>query len=112
MCYPSHSERKVFRTGHPQRSFAATLWDRKKMKLLLIEDSRLQRTANGRALVKAGYDVIYAEDGEEGLLSARESMPDLILLDIMLPKVSGVDVLRALKGDALLKHIPVIVLSG
>ena|ERR1700730_10042783 len=82
------------------------------MKVLLIEDSKVQRIANGRALVKAGYDVIQAGDGEEGLRSARENIPDLILLDIMLPKVSGVDVLRALKGDALLKHIPVIVLSG
>jgi CheY-like chemotaxis protein len=82
------------------------------MKILLIEDSKFQRVANGRALVKAGYDVIHAGDGEEGLRSARENLPDLILLDMMLPKVSGVDVLRALKGDALLKHIPVIVLSG
>jgi CheY-like chemotaxis protein len=82
------------------------------MKILLIEDSRFQRMANGRALTKAGYDVVYAADGEEGLAAARENIPDLILLDMMLPKISGLDVLRALKGDALLKHIPVIVLSG
>jgi CheY-like chemotaxis protein len=56
--------------------------------------------------------VIHAGDGEEGLRSARENIPDLILLDMMLPKISGLDVLRALKGDALVKHIPVIVLSG
>src|SRR6202167_6822210 len=82
------------------------------MKILLIEDSKFQRVANGRALVRAGYDVIHAGDGEEGLRSARENIPDLILLDMMLPKISGLDVLRALKGDALVKHIPVIVLSG
>jgi CheY-like chemotaxis protein len=82
------------------------------MKILLIEDSKFQRVANGRALVKAGYEVVYAGDGEEGLRSARENVPDLVLLDMMLPKVSGVDVLRALKGDALVKHIPVVVLSG
>ena len=82
------------------------------MKILLIEDSRFQRMANGRALTRAGYDVVYAADGEEGLGAARENIPDLILLDMMLPKISGLDVLRALKGDALLKHIPVIVLSG
>ena len=82
------------------------------MKILLIEDSKFQRVANGRALVKAGYDVNHAADGEEGLRSARENIPDLILLDMMLPKVSGLDVLRALKGDILAKHIPVIVLSG
>jgi CheY-like chemotaxis protein len=82
------------------------------MKVLLIEDSKFLRVANGRALVKAGYDVIHAGDGEEGLRSAREDSPDLILLDMMLPKISGLDVLRALKADVLTKHIPVIVLSG
>jgi CheY-like chemotaxis protein len=83
-----------------------------KMKILLIEDSKFQRIANERALVKAGYSVIQAGDGEEGLRVARESIPDLIMLDMMLPKVSGLDVLRALKADVLVKHIPVIVLSG
>lgn len=82
------------------------------MKILLIEDSKFQRIANGRALVKAGYSVIHAGDGDEGLRIAREDMPDLILLDMMLPKLSGLDVLRALKADVLVKHIPVIVLSG
>ena len=82
------------------------------MKILLIEDSKFQRLANERALAKASYSVIQAGDGEEGLRVARENIPDLILLDIMLPKVSGLDVLRALKGDVLVKHIPVIVLSG
>src|SRR6202047_5621325 len=82
------------------------------MKILLVEDSKFQRVANGRALAMAGYSVIHAADGEEGLRVARESIPDLILLDMMLPKVSGLDVLRALKGDVLVKHIPVIVLSG
>ena len=82
------------------------------MKILLIEDSKFQRIANERALVKVGHSVIHAGDGEQGLRVARESIPDLIMLDIMLPKVSGLDVLRALKGDVLVKHIPVIVLSS
>jgi CheY-like chemotaxis protein len=82
------------------------------MNILLIEDSKFQRTANGRALIKAGYDVVYAADGDEGLGAARENPPDLILLDMMLPKMSGLDVLRALKADVLVKHIPVVVLSG
>jgi CheY-like chemotaxis protein len=82
------------------------------MKILLIEDSKFQRIANGRALAKAGYSVVHAGDGEEGLRAAREHAPDLILLDMMLPKLSGLDVLRTLKADPLVKHIPVIVLSG
>jgi DNA-binding response OmpR family regulator len=82
------------------------------MKILLIEDSKFQRIANERALIKAGYAVIHAGDGEDGLRSASENVPDLILLDMMLPKVSGLEVLRSLKTDVLVKHIPVIVLSG
>ena len=82
------------------------------MKVLLIEDSKFQRIANGRALTRAGYDIIYTMDGEEGLNAAHENMPDLILLDMMLPKISGLDVLRALQANVLLKHIPIVVLSG
>jgi CheY-like chemotaxis protein len=82
------------------------------MKILLIEDSKFQRIANERALLRARYSVIHAGDGDEGLRSARENNPDLILLDMMLPKLSGLDVLRALKGDIRLKHIPIMVLSG
>ncbi len=84
----------------------------KLMKILLIEDSKFQRIANQRALSKAGYEVIQAEDGEEGLRVARENIPDLILLDMMLPKISGLEVLRILKLEPLIKHIPVVVLTG
>ena len=62
--------------------------------------------------MKAGYQVLSAVDGEQGLRMARESIPDLILLDMLLPKVTGLDVLKALKGDARTANIPVIVLSG
>jgi CheY-like chemotaxis protein len=85
---------------------------RPKTKILLIEDSRFQRVANERSLLRAGYNVITAGDGEEGVRAALENSPDLVLLDMMLPKVSGLDVLRALKSDVLVKDIPVIVLSG
>ena len=47
------------------------------MKILLVEDSKFQRVANGQALVRAGYSVIHAADGEEGFRAARESIPDL-----------------------------------
>jgi DNA-binding response OmpR family regulator len=82
------------------------------MTILVIEDSKLLRVGNSRALVKAGYQVISAVDGEEGLRMAQEAVPDLILLDMMLPKVTGLDVLKALKGDVRTTNIPVIVLSG
>ncbi len=82
------------------------------MKILLIDDSRWVRFASERALIKAGYQVTSVSDGEEGLRVAREGHPDLILLDMMLPKVAGLDVLRTLKRDFRTRHIPVVVLSG
>jgi|SRR5579863_2543989 len=82
------------------------------MTILLVEDSKMLRIANARALVKAGYQVVSAGDGEEALRLAKAEPPDLILLDMMLPKITGLDVLRGLKNDARTKDVPVIVLSG
>ena len=82
------------------------------MKVLLVDDSKLQRLAIQRSLSKAGYAVIAASDGEEGLRAAREESPDLILLDMMLPKITGLDVLRLLKKGPQTEGIPVIVLTG
>lgn len=82
------------------------------MKILLIDDSRVLRMVHEKALTRAGFDVTCATDGEEGLRVARDQEPDLILLDLMLPKVGGQDVLRTLKCDVRTKHIPVIVISG
>jgi len=82
------------------------------MTILLVEDSKMLRIASSRALVRAGYQVITAVDGEEALRMAQESPPDLILLDMLLPKITGLDVLRRLKSDGRTKDIPVIVLSG
>jgi len=80
--------------------------------ILLVEDSRLLRFANEGTLRKAGYRVVSAEDGEEGLRKASLELPDLILLDMMLPKLGGPEVLQALKNDPATSHIPVVVLTG
>jgi CheY-like chemotaxis protein len=82
------------------------------MKILLLEDSKFLRIATERALARAGYAVSTAVDGEEALQFARERLPDLILLDMLLPKMSGPDVLKALKKDPATAEIPVVVLSG
>jgi len=82
------------------------------MKILIVDDSRFLRLANERALVKAGHVVITASDGEEGLRLAQERKPDLVVLDMMLPKLSGPDVLRALRKDADTAAIPVMVLTS
>jgi len=82
------------------------------MKILLAEDSKFLRLATERALARAGYEVWSAADGEEALRLAREKLPDLILLDMLLPKMSGPDVLAALQKDSLTKAIPVVVITG
>jgi CheY-like chemotaxis protein len=82
------------------------------MKILLVEDSKFLRISTERALSRAGYVVSTAVDGEEALKFARERLPDMILLDMLLPKMSGPDVLKALKKDPATTAIPVVVLSG
>jgi len=59
-----------------------------------------------------GYEVITASDGEEGLQRARESMPDVMLLDVMMPKINGLQVASTLKGDATTAGIPIVLLSA
>lgn len=82
------------------------------MKALVIDDSKFQRLAIQRALVRAGYDVATAGDGEDGLRAAGASHPDVIILDMLLPKISGIDVLRTLRREANTRTVPVIVLTG
>jgi CheY-like chemotaxis protein len=81
-------------------------------KILLVEDSKFLRLATERALARAGYEVCSAGDGDEALRMARVKLPDLILLDMLLPKMSGLDVLKALKKDASTRLIPVVVMTG
>ncbi len=82
------------------------------MRILLVEDSKVLRLATGRALTRAGYEMSFAGDGDEALLMADERHPDLILLDMMLPKMSGLEVLKALKKEPATEAIPVVVLTG
>jgi CheY-like chemotaxis protein len=82
------------------------------IKILLVEDSKFLRIATERALARAGYVVSCAEDGEQAIQMAQERLPDLILLDMLLPKTSGHDVLIALKKEIVTADIPVVVLTG
>ena len=81
-------------------------------KILLVEDSKFLRIATERALARAGYSVITGEDGEDALALAREEKPDLILLDMLLPKMTGPDVLKALKNAPATCEIPVVAFTG
>jgi DNA-binding response OmpR family regulator len=82
------------------------------MKILLVEDSKFLRVAMEGALTTAGYEVIYTDDGEQASRLAREHAPDLILLDVMLPKMSGPDVLKVLKKDLATAAIAVMMLTS
>lgn len=81
-------------------------------KILLVDDSKFLRLATERALARAGYDVSTATDGERALEMAREKKPDVILLDMLLPKMTGPDVLKALKKDPTTAGIAVVVFTG
>jgi DNA-binding response OmpR family regulator len=81
-------------------------------KILFVEDeSALQKTF-GEILKQEGYEMISALDGEIGLRLAKTKKPDLILLDLILPKIHGFEVLKKLKEDDETKGIPVIVLTN
>lgn len=82
------------------------------MKVLLVDDSKVQRWTIQKNLEKAGFRVTAASDGEQGLRLALKEAPEIILLDMLLPKLDGLAVLRSLKQRAETKNIPVIVLTG
>ena len=81
------------------------------LKVLVIDDNVQLQIALRKILSVAGYAVQLASDGEEGLRLALNKTPDIIVLDMLLPKLSGVEVLQALKQDPATKRIPVIALS-
>jgi len=80
--------------------------------ILVVEDSKFLKIANERILTKAGYNVLGAGDGEEALRMANETSPDVILLDMMLPKMGGPEVLQSLKQNPATARIPVIILTS
>jgi CheY-like chemotaxis protein len=81
-------------------------------KVLLAEDDRFLRRAAETTLRRHGLTVVTAVDGDEALAAARRELPDLILLDMIMPKVQGFEVLQALKEDPTTAAIPVVVLSN
>lgn len=81
-------------------------------KILVVEDDALIRELDRINLEAAGFAVVLATDGFQGLEMARAENPDLIVLDIMLPKMDGFKVCRILKFDDKYKHIPIIMLTA
>ena len=81
-------------------------------KILIVEDDPAMIKILAATLAKEGYEVLQAKDGKEGLDLALSSQPDLMLLDLLLPTMSGLDILRALQKDKQGAAIPVMVLTN
>jgi len=81
-------------------------------RVLVVDDELYIRNILDFALNSEGFEVITASDGEEALKKAVDTLPDLIVLDVMMPKLDGFEVCRAIKGKEETKHIPVILLTA
>jgi DNA-binding response OmpR family regulator len=83
-----------------------------KLKVLIVDDDAFLSGIYATKLELEGFQVATARDGDEGLKMAQKEMPQLILLDVLMPKLDGFEVLKRLKADAALKGIPVIMLTN
>lgn len=81
-------------------------------KVLLVEDDPLMIRMYQRKLLGDGFEVEAALDGEEGLVKVRSFRPDLVLLDIMMPKLNGLQVLERVKSDPTISKTPIIILTN
>ena len=81
-------------------------------KVLIVDDDPDVRLFNATVVEESGYTPVEAANGEEGLKIAKKDRPDLVILDVLMPKQSGIRLYRELKTDKALLGIPVIMLSG
>ncbi|MEK7480814.1 MAG: response regulator [Patescibacteria group bacterium] len=82
------------------------------IKILLVEDDPLMVRMYQRKLTNDGYEVAVGVNGEEGLVKVRSFRPDLVLLDIMMPKLNGLQMLERMKADPTISGVPVIILTN
>jgi len=81
-------------------------------RILIVEDNAMNREMLTRRLGRTGYDIVTAVDGEQALAVARESAPDLVLMDMSLPVLDGWEATRRMKADQGLKQTPIIALTA
>lgn len=81
-------------------------------KILIVEDDPLMSRMYQKIFTFEHYDVVLAGDGEEGMVKVKQEKPDLVLLDVMMPKLNGLEVLDRLKADPETKKIPIIMLTN
>lgn len=80
--------------------------------ILVVDDSPTERHVLVELLTRSGYQVITAENGEEGVEKAKKELPDLILMDVVMPGLNGYQATRTLTRDEATKHIPIIVCTS
>lgn len=81
-------------------------------KILIVEDSPTERHVLGELLAKNGYNVVTAESGEEAIAKSKSEMPDLILMDVVMPGMNGYQATRTITRDEETRHIPVIMCTS
>lgn len=81
-------------------------------KILIIEDEEILADLLQKKLIQAGYSVLVAVDGVEGMKEVKKDIPDLILLDIIMPKMGGFEVMRELQKEKKFSKIPIIIISN
>ncbi|MDD2864306.1 MAG: response regulator [Methylococcales bacterium] len=81
-------------------------------KILLVEDDEMNRDMLSRRLIRKGYTVVFALNGQEGIEKATAELPDLILMDMNMPEMDGLEATRLIKKNPTTAHIPVITLSA
>lgn len=81
-------------------------------RILLVEDDRVLRRACEASLRQRGFTVATAGDGEDALRQVRAELPDLVLLDLLMPRMTGIEVLRTLRSEAATRELPVLILSN
>jgi len=83
-----------------------------KKKILLVEDNEFNRKIVRDLLSRQPYDLLEAQDGEAGVEAARRELPDLIIMDVQLPKLSGLDATRRIRAEPAIAKIPIIVVTS
>lgn len=81
-------------------------------KVLIVEDNEMNRDMLSRRLTRKGYEVVMAIDGEEGVAVAVSALPDIILMDMSLPRIDGWEATRRIKATEALREVPVIALTA
>ena len=81
-------------------------------KILIVDDSSTARHFLLDVLTKGGYEVLVSENGDDAILKAKADLPDLILMDVIMPGINGFQATRAITKDEATKHIPVIMLTS